>query len=67
MTEWPSIHHSNGRDRQVSIPWKAHGIAVTVDGRFGNGTRNAVIAFQKSRRLTPDGVVGRGTWMNLVS
>ena len=29
-----------------------------IDGIFGEGTRNAVIAFQKSERLVPDGVVG---------
>ncbi|MES9521980.1 peptidoglycan-binding domain-containing protein [Streptomyces capoamus] len=46
---------------------KAHGAAVTVDGRFGDGTRKAVLAFQKSRKLTPDGVIGASTWMNLVS
>ncbi|MGW2103806.1 GH25 family lysozyme [Streptomyces olivaceoviridis] len=53
--------------KAVQEELKAHGIAVTVDGRFGTGTRNAVITFQKSRRLAPDGVVGPGTWMNLVS
>ena len=31
------------------------------DGIFGNGTKNAVIAFQKSKGLTADGIVGTGT------
>lgn len=31
------------------------------DGIFGNGTKNAVIAFQKSKGLTADGIVGAGT------
>jgi peptidoglycan hydrolase-like protein with peptidoglycan-binding domain len=44
-----------------SIPWG------TADGIFGNGTKNAVIAFQKLFGLTADGVVGKGTWNKLVS
>ena len=33
-----------------------------VDGSFGLSTQNAVIAFQKSRGLSQDGVVGPLTW-----
>jgi len=32
-----------------------------VDGNFGAGTKNAVIAFQQSKGLQTDGVVGPGT------
>lgn len=32
-----------------------------VDGNFGAGTKKAVIAFQQSKRLPTDGVVGPGT------
>lgn len=39
--------------------------SVTQDGIFGNGTRQAVIAFQQIKGLTPDGVVGAGTWREL--
>ncbi|MEU7060971.1 GH25 family lysozyme [Streptomyces sp. NPDC046197] len=53
--------------RAVQEELKAHGAAVTVDGRFGAGTRDAVVTFQKSRGLPQDGVVGANTWMNLVS
>lgn len=35
---------------------------VTVDGVFGDTTRNAVIAFQRQQGLSPDGIVGRETW-----
>ncbi len=33
----------------------------SVDGVYGQGTRNAVIAFQKANGLTADGVVGQNT------
>ena len=36
--------------------------AVRIDGIYGDGTRNAVIAFQRAYGLSPDGVVGRATW-----
>lgn len=32
------------------------------DGIFGSGTRQAVLAFQRIRRLDPDGIVGARTW-----
>lgn len=33
----------------------------SVDGVYGQGTRNAVIAFQKANGLTADGIVGQNT------
>jgi uncharacterized YkwD family protein len=35
---------------------------LAVDGVFGNGTRNAVMAFQRQFGLSPDGLVGPVTW-----
>lgn len=35
---------------------------ITVDGIFGEETRNAVIAFQNQFGLPADGIVGRQTW-----
>ena len=37
-----------------------------VDGIFGSRTEAAVIAFQQIFGLTPDGIVGPGTWYELV-
>lgn len=40
--------------------------AGTPDGKFGNGTKNAVISFQKTYGLTPDGIAGKNT-LNAIS
>ena len=41
-------------------------LGVAVDGIFGNGTRAAVIAFQKAHGLSADGIVGKNTWRALL-
>lgn len=38
-----------------------------VDGMFGQNTKKAVMNFQKSRKLSVDGIVGRNTWSKLLS
>ena len=38
----------------------------TVDGIFGSRTEAALIAFQEIFGLTPDGIVGPGTWYALI-
>jgi peptidoglycan hydrolase-like protein with peptidoglycan-binding domain len=42
-------------------------LAIGADGRFGPGTRAAVVAFQRRRGLDPDGIVGPLTWTALFS
>ena len=37
-----------------------------VDGIFGEQTERAVTAFQRIFNLTPDGIVGKATWYQLV-
>ena len=39
--------------------------ALAEDGVFGPVTRDAVIAFQRSARLVPDGIAGPRTWSHL--
>jgi hypothetical protein len=36
-----------------------------IDGIFGSKTEEAVINFQKSQQLVPDGIVGEKTWAKL--
>jgi N-acetyl-anhydromuramyl-L-alanine amidase AmpD len=53
--------------RGVQSQLRAHGYMVTVDGVFGSQTETAVRAFQSSRGLTVDGIVGPVTWQYLVN
>lgn len=39
--------------------------SVAINGTFDEATQNAVIAFQQSAGLTPDGIVGAETWDQL--
>lgn len=43
----------------------ARGWTITVDGDFGPATEKIVIAFQKEKGLTPDGIVGPLTWYKM--
>lgn len=45
---------------------RARGYSLTVDGIFGSGTESKVKAFQLSRGLVADGIVGPRTWSALV-
>jgi peptidoglycan hydrolase-like protein with peptidoglycan-binding domain len=53
------VHHSRipGAIRMLQ-----HRLHVAVDGKFGPGTKSAVIAFQSAHGLSADGVVGSSTW-----
>lgn len=41
-------------------------LTTKVDGLFGDATLKAVMSFQKASGLTPDGIVGAGTWKALI-
>lgn len=45
---------------------KYNGAGLTEDGEFGNKTYNAVIAYQRDRKLDVDGIVGAQTWAQLL-
>jgi peptidoglycan hydrolase-like protein with peptidoglycan-binding domain len=40
-------------------------LGIAADGKFGPGTKAAVVAFQTGHGLTPDGVIGPATWQAL--
>ncbi len=42
------------------------GYSITVDGIYGNATYNAVVDFQESYYLDPDGLVDPVTWQALI-
>lgn len=41
--------------------------SVTIDGQYGIGTRDAVLAFQRYFGLTPSGLVGTSTWDSIIN
>lgn len=38
-----------------------------IDGVFGNKTKQAVISYQKEKKLLPDGIVGCATWQSITN
>lgn len=44
-----------------------YGFKTAIDGVFGNGTKEKLIAYQKSRKLTADGVAGPKTLAMILS
>lgn len=51
------------QEKLVSFGYNTNG----VDGIFGMGTKAAVIAFQKSKGLSAEGIVGQNTWRKLLN
>ncbi len=42
-----------------------HGFHVTVDGKYGDKTKQAVYDFQTQKGIVNDGIVGPNTWSAL--
>ena len=65
---WPlEKQGSTGEDvKTVQYLVTAHGHPTGVDGDFGPATKAAVQAFQSSRGLSADGIVGPQTWPQLI-
>lgn len=57
-----SLGDTGPKVEDVQRALNKHGFTVTVDGDFGPNTEKQVKAFQSSRGLSADGVVGQKTW-----
>lgn len=68
ISPWPLVKSgSNGHPvKTLQYLLREHGHGVVVDGVFGPQTETAVKAFQASRGLAADGIVGPITWAALV-
>ena len=68
ISPWPVVKSgANGHPvKTLQYLLRARGHTVVVDGAFGPNTAAAVKAFQTSRGLTADGIVGPITWAALV-
>lgn len=60
-----SCGHSGHMVKKLQSALKRAGYNLTVDGLFGGETHAAVVHFQRSLGLDPDGVVGDLTWSKL--
>jgi peptidoglycan hydrolase-like protein with peptidoglycan-binding domain len=60
-SSWPKV-----TVRSLQYLLAAHGAKLVADGVFGPQTRLAVVAFERARHLTADGVVRAATWRALL-
>jgi len=68
IAPWPLVRRGDKvfPVRSLQQLLRARNHPVAVDGVFGPETESAVKAFQQSRGLAADGIVGPNTWPKLV-
>ncbi len=64
---WPTVRQNDRGPNVQTVQFlvSAHGFATTADGIFGPNTATQVKAFQTSKGLTADAIVGPLTWAQL--
>lgn len=69
MQQLPTLQQTAAGDdvRTIQGTLIARGHRITVDGVFGQDTHSSVRAFQASKGLKPDGIVGPLTWAKLLN
>jgi peptidoglycan hydrolase-like protein with peptidoglycan-binding domain len=68
LPDWPIFRNGDSGPEVYAIQYllRHHGSAIAADGAFGPQTRAAVQAFQTSKSLASDGIVGPNTWAELI-
>jgi peptidoglycan hydrolase-like protein with peptidoglycan-binding domain len=72
LQPWPVLRQGHNGTwppvtvRSLQYLLNAHKARLSVDGVFGRGTKAAVIAFQRSKKLPATGVVRAATWRALL-
>jgi len=60
---WPTLRR--GSEDSSAVKELQERLDIKADGVFGDDTEDAVMMFQKTHGLHPDGIVGRYTWEKL--
>jgi len=51
---------------QERLIYLGYNLSYGADGIFGEGTRQAIMEFQRDNGLAPDGIAGKNTWRKLL-
>ena len=63
LSKCPTLKRGNNSNTVKLLQEK---LGISADGIFGNETYNAIVNYQKSKGLTPDGIIGQLTWRKLL-